>query len=285
MGSSVSRSGSVFAVELDVSGRRAGGGAQLGDRLWRRSGRRVDQEVDQVPAGGEVLAQFAAALVAGGLQVLHGDGEGGDVRGDVAGYWYDAAGAALWYRVAAFDDAERAAYQALHRAARGEWTRQDMFVLGGEIQDAQVEDDYQNRDLSRAVLQVAKGYNAALKGKPHQEPSAAAPLSPAPLTIRDQADLRWLVSQDWQWLMLQAAMLATARSAGADRHHLPWLSDALKRLRSTLAVAELEEIAEQWRERRSRYFDIRQINPRSSLSLSCCRAGLAPGGGGAGARR
>jgi len=173
----------------------------------------------------------------------------------VAGYWYDAAGAALWYRVAAFDDAERAAYQALHRAARGEWTRRDMFVLRGEIQDAQVEDDYQNRDLNRAVLQVAKGYNAAWKGKPHQEPAAVAPRSPAPLTIRDQADLRWLLSQDWQWLMLQAAMLATARSAGADRHYLPWLSDALKRLSPAVAVAELEEIAEQWRERRSRYFD------------------------------
>jgi len=173
----------------------------------------------------------------------------------VAGYWYDAAGAASWYRVAAFDDAQQAAYQALHRAARGEWTRQDMFVLRGTIQDAQVEDDYQNRDLNRAVLQVAKGYNAARKGKPYQEPSAVAPRSPAPLTIKDQADLRWLLSQDWQWLMIQAAMLATARSAGADRHHLPWLPDALKRLRSTLAVAELEEIAEQWRERRSRYFD------------------------------
>lgn len=37
----------------------------------------------------------------------------------VAGYWYDAAGAASWYRVAAFDDAERAAYQALHRAVPG----------------------------------------------------------------------------------------------------------------------------------------------------------------------
>jgi len=42
-----------------------------------------------------------------------------------------------------------------------------MFVLRGEIQDAQVEDDYQNRDLNRAVLQVAKGYNAARKGKPY----------------------------------------------------------------------------------------------------------------------
>jgi len=129
-----------------------------------------------------------------------------------------------------------------------------MLVLRGKIQDAQVEDDYQNRDLNRAVLQVAKGYNAARKGKPYQEPAAVAPRSPAPLTIKDQADLRWLLSQDWQWLMIQAAMLATARSAGADRHYLPWLSDALKRLRS-LPVAELEKIAEQWRERRSRYFD------------------------------
>jgi len=34
----------------------------------------------------------------------------------VAGYWYDAAAAALWYRLAAFDDAEQAAYQALQRA-------------------------------------------------------------------------------------------------------------------------------------------------------------------------
>jgi len=37
----------------------------------------------------------------------------------VAGYWYDAAGAALWYQVAAFDDAEQAAYQALQRAVPG----------------------------------------------------------------------------------------------------------------------------------------------------------------------
>lgn len=111
-----------------------------------------------------------------------------------------------------------------------------MLVLRGKMQDAQVEDDYQNRDLNRAVLQVAKGYNAARKGKPYQEPAAVAPRS-SPLTIKDQVDLRWLLSQDWQWLMLQAAMLATARSAGADRHYLPWLSDALKRLRSTLPVA------------------------------------------------
>lgn len=173
----------------------------------------------------------------------------------VAGYWYDAAGAALWYRLAAFDDAEQAAYQALQRAARGEWTRRDMLVLRGKIQDAQVEDDYQNQDRNQAVLQLAKNYNAALKGKPYQEPATVAPQSPAPLTIKDQVDLRWLLSQDWQRLMLQATMLATARSASADRHYLPWLSDAFKRLSSTLPVAALEEIAEQWRERRSRYFD------------------------------
>jgi len=174
----------------------------------------------------------------------------------VAGYWYDAAGGALWYRLAAFDDAEQAAYQALQRVATGEWTRRDMLVLRGKIQDAQVEDDYQNRDLNQAVLQLAKGYNAARKGKPYQEPAVVAPKSPAPLTIKDQADLRWLLSQDWQWLMIQAAaVLATARSASADRHYLPWLSDAFKRLSSTLPAAELEEIAEQWRERRSRYFD------------------------------
>lgn len=64
-----------------------------------------------------------------------------------------------------------------------------------------------------------------------------------------------MLSQDWQWLMIQAAMLTTARSASADRHYLPWLSDAFKRMRSTLTVGELEEIAEQWRIRRSHYFD------------------------------
>jgi len=173
----------------------------------------------------------------------------------VAGCWYDAAVAALWYRLAAFDDAEQAAYQALQRAACGEWTRRDMLVLRGKIQDAQVEDDYQNRDLNQAVLQLAKGYNAAVTGKPYEEPAAVAPRSPPPLTIKDQVDLRWLLSQDWQWLMIQATMLATARSASAGRHYLPWLSGAFKRLSSTLPVAELEEIAEQWRERRSRYFD------------------------------
>jgi hypothetical protein len=102
---------------------------------------------------------------------------------------------------------------------------------------------------------VAKGYNAARKGKPYQERPAAAPRSPAPLTIKDQADLRWLLSQDWRRLMLQAAMLTTARSASADRHYLPWLSDALKRLRPTVAVAELEEIS------------------RSSCTASCAPAG------------
>jgi len=189
----------------------------------------------------------------------------------VAGYWYDAAGAALWYRVAAFDDAERAAYQALQRAARGEWTRRDMLVLRGEIQDAQVEDDYQNRDLNRAVLQVAKGYNAVRKGKPYQERPAVAPRSPAPQTIKNQADLRWLLSQDWQWLMIQAAMLATARSAGADRHYLPWLSNALKRLRSTLPVAELEGRSPS--NGGNDAAATSTINPRSSFSLNCCRAG------------
>ncbi len=128
------------------------------------------------------------------------------------------------------------------------------------------------------MLQLAKGYNAALKGKPYQEPAAVAP-QPLPLTIKDQVDLRWLLSQDWQWLMIQATMLATARSASADRHYLPWLSDALKRLSPTVAVAELEEIAEQWRNDAAA---TSTINPRSSSSLNCCRAGPAPGGGGAG---
>ena len=170
----------------------------------------------------------------------------------VAGHWYDAAVSALWYRLAAFDDVEQAAYQALQRVARGECTRRDMLTLRAAIQDARVEDEYQNRDVSKALLEVAKGYNAARKGKRYEAPVAQPE---APLTLKDQVDLRWMLSQDWQRLTVQAVALPTDRSASADRHYLPWLSDALERLGPIMEVKQLEEIAGQWRERRGRYFD------------------------------
>ena len=110
------------------------------------------------------------------------------------------------------------------------------------MQDAWVEDDYQSRDVDKAVLEVARSYNAAGKGKPYQAPVARPA---APLTLKDQVALRWMLSQDWQQLMMQAVMLPTARSASAARHSLPWLANPLQRLEPAVAVAELEEIAGQ----------------------------------------
>ena len=170
----------------------------------------------------------------------------------VAGHWFRVAAFALWYRLAAFDDVEQSAFWALQRAARGEWTRRDMLTLRAAIEDARVEDDYQNRDVRKALLEVAKGYDAARKGKRYEAP---APQLEEPLTLRDQVDLRWLLSQDWQRLKMPAVASPTDRSASAGRHYLPWLSDALERLGPIVEVTELEEIAGQWRERRSRYFD------------------------------
>ena len=175
----------------------------------------------------------------------------------VAGHWYNAAVSALWYRLAAFDDVEQAAYQALQRAAQDDWTRRDMLTLRAAIQDARVENDYQYQDVSKALLEVAKGYNAARKGNRYEAPAAQPE---APLTLKDQVDLRWMLSQDWQRLMGQALALPTDRSASADRHYLPWLSDALERLGPIVKVTQLEEIAGQWRERRGRYCDDQRVN-------------------------
>ena len=130
--------------------------------------------------------------------------------------------------------------------------RRDMLVLRAAVQDARLEEDHQSRTANKAGLEVAKDYNAARKGKPHQ-PAAARPAGP--LTLKDQVDLRWMLSQDCQQLIMQAVMLPTARSASAARHYLPRLSDAPQRLQPAVAVAELEEIAGQWQEPRSRYFD------------------------------
>ena len=76
-----------------------------------------------------------------------------------------------------------------------------MLVLLAAIRDARVEEDHQSRDANKAVLEVAKGYHAARKGKPHQTP-AARPAGP--LTLKDQVDLRWMLSRDCQQLMMQA---------------------------------------------------------------------------------
>ena len=66
-----------------------------------------------------------------------------------------------------------------------------MLVLRAAIQDARVEEDHQSRDVNKAGLEVARSYNAVRKDKPYQTPAA-------PLTLKDQVDFRWMLSQDCQ---------------------------------------------------------------------------------------
>ena len=87
-----------------------------------------------------------------------------------------------------------------------------------------------------------------------------------------------MLSQDCQQLIMQAVMLPTARSASAARHYLPRLSDALQRY-PAVAVTELEEMAGQWQERRSRYID---DQPARFTLVEPLPVGAALGGGDAG---
>jgi len=171
----------------------------------------------------------------------------------VAGRWHEVAVDALWYRMAAFDTAEQIAFEAMTRIVAGEWGRAEAVALRDSVEDARVQNDYDFRDVRQVVLQLGDGFNAAQQGQPMNR---SKPAAAAPLTIKDQADFRWLLCSEMRLLRVQAALVGlTVRSSSGARNYLPWLAETLRRLDSPLPVAELEFIAALWRERRGPFTD------------------------------
>ncbi len=157
------------------------------------------------------------------------------------------------------------------RSAAVSSTRWMDGVTGGRVEV----ELHGNVSLLVAATEWRRATTRPGRAKPYQERPAVAPRSPAPLTIKDQADLRWLLSQDWQWLVLQAAMLRPPDQpapTGTICRGCPMLSSGSGprcRWRS-------------WRRSPSNGGNdtaaTSTIKPRSSLSLNCCRAGVPPDG-------
>jgi hypothetical protein len=72
-------------------------------------------------------------------------------------------------------------------------------------------------------------------------------------SIADQAELRWRIGGDLSNLRLEGALIGGPIERHAGRRFEPWLTDALTRLEAPLPVTELQQIADEWRERRHPY--------------------------------
>ena len=177
----------------------------------------------------------------------------------LARLWEDLALNAFWYGMDEFCSVELDAYETLHRCA-GErpHSMRDISRLKDKTAEAQIEWEYQNRDMIKGIQQIADVYHHAVKhpDTPFPDPQPAAE---QPLTVKDQADLIWLLRRDARTLTMIDVLQGDRKSAAAARLYTPWITDTLTRLQNPLPTSELEVIAEQWRSRRGR-----ALNPDST---------------------
>lgn len=114
--------------------------------------------------------------------------------------------------------------------------------------------------LAAAVAAAAAGPDpdAEKRDLDKKPPSARRRRRPGPRDrgpVADQAELRWRIRGDLSALRLEAALISGPMEREAGRRFEPWLTDTLRRLDTPLPVSELQQIADEWRERRHPYHE------------------------------
>lgn len=170
---------------------------------------------------------------------------------DLARQWFTCAVGAYWYRLSAYESAERRAWDVLSTLPVGSVAGAELRSLREAVDDAEVVAAFQLRDVTAAVEQAADTFNRVKRhGAPGGDPlqaaatafawSSAAPAEdPQTWPVIDQVELQWRMRTDGINIRLGLALGAGKTAPAADRQYLPWLNDTITAVDRPMSVAAL----------------------------------------------
>ncbi|HTK63029.1 MAG TPA: hypothetical protein VL595_11655 [Pseudonocardia sp.] len=199
--------------------------------------------------------------------------------------WENAAAMTLWHHRSVYADAEQLGFTLLTQLPEMGVPRGRRWL---EFRDANkhaehlIDRELRSTGQRGAVMRAAEAFNSRREAGSEAALAAAVAAAAAdpPVTdtdkthphkttwparrrrrtgprdrgpIADQAELRWRIRADLSNLRLEGALIGGPIEREAGRKFEPWLTDTLISLDEPLPVSELQQIADEWRQRRHPY--------------------------------